>query len=237
MAPIFPGSRLGQLEWMKEHTATFIAQAGVLGLDPTKVATWVDSVSDADEEYQATLQKRADAKQGTIDTYAAIDASMKMARVFINEIKATASDSDDPDEVYARAQIPSPDAPSARTAPDAPTKLTPELRTGGAIGLKWSVTTGGSATYDVQRRSVDQTGQIGPWATIASPVAKRYIDRGGDPGARQVMYRVRVRVSSLSDDGTDGEGLASEWSQEASVYYGAAPVATPGQSTGGTTPA
>lgn len=182
-----------------------------IGLDPTEVASFEAKTAAAEAAYQAKIKAASDAKDATAAknvTFAALrrEASSDLAR-----IDAFADTAGGPG-VYPLAGIPEPKTPSERTAPDAPTDLRTTVETDGSIELTFKATTGGGATYLVQRRTTSIEGVESTYEFVGfADDEKRYTDNAVPDGIRSVGYRVAARLSS---------GPQSAWSVTRTVPFG-----------------
>ena len=125
-------------------------------------------------------------------------------------IKAFAKATGDP-SVYTKAQIPEPSDPSERTAPPQPVVKTPVQLSGGVIRVDFTVTTGGSAQYLVQRQDTRLDNTETNWFPVGTVTEKSFRDEAVPFGLRRVQYRVAAQLSS---------GPVSEWSEPASFSFG-----------------
>ncbi|MEQ8317734.1 MAG: hypothetical protein RIE77_02415 [Phycisphaerales bacterium] len=104
-----------------------------------------------------------------------------------------------------------PAQPEPRSEAAQPEDVRTRVRTDGTIEVAFTVTSGGGATYDVQRQAVLLTGEVGPWTSLATIGKKEFIDPAVPVGLRQVLYRVRTTLSN---------GVASEWSEPSVTNFG-----------------
>lgn len=128
----------------------------------------------------------------------------------IDIVEGYAKSSGDPG-VYQRAHIDPPAPPTPRSEAAQPEDVRTRVRTDGTIEVAFTVTSGGGATYDVQRQTVLLTGEVGPWTSLATIGKKEFIDPAVPVGLRQVLYRVRTTLSN---------GVASEWSEPSVTNFG-----------------
>ncbi len=121
-----------------------------------------------------------------------------------------AKDTGDPG-VYVRAHIDPPAPPTPRSDAPQPENVETDVRTDGSIMVTFDVTSGGGATYDVQRQTVLLTGEEGPWTSLATVGKKEYHDEAVPVGLRRALYRVRTTLTN---------GVASEWSVASPANFG-----------------
>ena len=157
---------------------------------------------------QAAHQASLDATALKNTAFAALraEASADLAR-----IDAFATTTADP-SVYPRAGIPAPKTPAARTAPPAPTDLRATVETDGSVSITFKATTGGGATYLVQRQTTSIEGVESPYVFLGfADDDKRFTDTAVPEGVKSVGYRVAARLSS---------GPQSGWSTTRTIPFG-----------------
>lgn len=125
-------------------------------------------------------------------------------------VEGYAKSSGDPG-VYQRAHIDPPAPPSPRSEAAQPDDVRTRVRTDGSIEVAFTVTSGGGATYDLQRRTEMLTGEESPWVSLATLGQKSFVDLEVPVGLRRVSYRVRTTLSN---------GVSSEWSVASAVNFG-----------------
>ncbi|MEQ9094798.1 MAG: hypothetical protein RIE32_00890 [Phycisphaerales bacterium] len=201
------------IDWSRIH-ADLWAGGGtppVIGLDNLEIASFEEKTAAAEAAYTAMLAARQASRDATAlkdATFAALraEASADLAR-----IDAFATTTGDPG-VYPKAGIPAPKTPSERTAPPAPTDLRTTVDTDGSITLSFKATTGGGATYLVQRRTTSTEGLESPYVFLGfAEDDKTFVDNAVPEGVRSVGYRVAARLST---------GPQSGWSVTRTVPFG-----------------
>lgn len=202
------------ISWARTHADIWSGGQGsppVIGLDPLEVASFEDKTAAAEAAYQTMLTSRQAALDATAAKDVAFAALRSEASADLARIDAYATTTNDPG-VYPLAGIPEPKSPSVRPAPGAPTDLRTGILTDGRIELTFKVSTGGGATYLVQRRITSVEGVAGDYQFLGfADDDKRYIDTTVPEGAGSVGYRVAARLST---------GLQGEWSQTATIPFG-----------------
>lgn len=201
------------IAWARTHADIWIGgqTPPVIGLDPGELASFEQKTAAAEAAYQAMQAARQASFDATAlknTTFAALraEASADLAR-----IDAFASTVGGPG-VYPLAGIPAPKTPTARTAPDAPTDLRATVGTDGSVAMSFKATTGGGATYLVQRQTTSIEGVTSPYAFLGfADDEKRFIDNAVPEGVKSVGYRVAARLSS---------GPQSAWSITRTVPFG-----------------
>lgn len=201
------------IDWSRTH-ADIWAGGGtppVIGLDSLEIDSFEEKTAAAEAAYAAMIAARQASRDATAlkdATFATLraEASADLAR-----IDAFATTTGDPG-VYPKAGIPAPKTPSERTAPPAPTDLRTTVETDGSIELSFKATTGGGATYLVQRRTTSSEGLESPYAFLGfAGDDKRFVDTSVPDGVRSVGYRVAARLST---------GPQSQWSVTRTIPFG-----------------
>ena len=202
------------LAWARTHADRWSPAHGqppMIGLDNAQRARFRDK-ADAAEAAYAAMQA---ARQRALDATAAKDAAFAILRreasADLARIDAHAATTGD-DTTYARAGVRAPKTPGQRPAPPEPTDLRTRIDTDGSIRLSFKVTTGGGASYLVQRTTTGPDGVQTPYEFLGfAEKNKTYIDRAVPIGLKSVGYRVAARLNT---------GAVSPWSVTAVVPFG-----------------
>jgi hypothetical protein len=125
-------------------------------------------------------------------------------------VEGFAKETGDP-TVYQRAHIDPPAPPAPRSEAAQPENVDTLVRTDGSILVTFEVTSGGSATFDIQRQAVLLSGEEGPWTSLDTVGKKEYLDEAVPVGLRRVLYRVRTTLTN---------GVSSEWSEPSVANFG-----------------
>lgn len=182
-----------------------------IGLDSLEIASFEAKTAAAEAAYQAKIKAASDAKDATAAKNVAFAALRAEASSDLARIDAYATTTGGPG-VYPLAGVPEPKTPAARTAPDAPTDLRTTVESNGSVTLTFKATTGGGATYLVQRQILPLEGAPLPYEFVGfADDEKRYTDNAVPDGIRAVGYRVAARLSS---------GPQSAWSVTRTVPFG-----------------
>ena len=203
----------GFIAWARTHADIWNGEGTppVIGLDASELASFEEKTAAAESAYtamQAARQASLDATALKDTTFAALraEASADLAR-----IDAFATTTGNPG-VYPLAGIPAPKTPAARTAPPAPTDLRTTVETNGSVALTFKATTGGGATYLVQRQTTSIEGVASNYEFLGfADDEKRFTDTAVPEGVKSVGYRVAARLSS---------GPQSAWSVTRTVPFG-----------------
>ncbi len=209
-----PNDDAAFIAWARTHANLWSPAQGeppAIGLDDAERARFLARCEAAEAAHASMLAARQRALDATArkDTTFAIlrrEASADVAR--IDAFAATTGD----EETYARAGVRAPKAPGARPAPPEPTDLRTRIDTDGSIRLSFKVTTGGGATYLVQRTTTGPDGVASPYFFLAyADKNKTYTDNAVPIGLKSVGYRVAARLNT---------GAVSPWSVTATVPFG-----------------
>lgn len=201
------------IAWARTHSDIWNGGQAppVIGLDPSELASFEEKTVAAESAYaamQAARQASLDATslKDTLFAELRAEASADLAR-----IDAYATTTGGPG-VYPLAGIPAPKTPAERTAPPAPTDLKATVETDGSVELSFKATTGGGATYLVQRRTTSIEGVESPYVFLGfADDDKKLTDTAVPEGVRSVGYRVAARLST---------GPQSAWSVTRTVPFG-----------------
>ncbi|MCW5756675.1 MAG: hypothetical protein KIT54_05495 [Phycisphaeraceae bacterium] len=202
------------LAWARTHADRWSPATGqppAIGLDNAQRARFRNK-ADAAEAAHSAMQA---ARQRALDATAAKDAAFAILRreasADLARIDAHAATTGD-EATHARAGVRAPKTPGQRPAPPEPTDLRTRIDTDGSIRLSFKVTTGGGASYPVQRTTTDQGGVQTPYEFLGfAEKNKTYIDRAVPIGLKSVGYRVAARLNT---------GAVSPWSVAAVVPFG-----------------
>ncbi|MFI4914991.1 MAG: hypothetical protein ACIAS6_00615 [Phycisphaerales bacterium JB060] len=209
-----PSDDAAFLAWARTHADLWSPASGqppAIGLDEAERARFLARCAAAEAAHAAMLAARRKALDATAlkdTTFAALrrEASGDLAR--IDAHAATTGD----DKTHARAGVRAPKTPSERPAPPEPRDLRTRVDTDGSIVLSFKVTTGGGATYLVQRTTTGPDGVATPYEFLGfAEKNKTYTDRAVPIGLKSVGYRVAARLNT---------GAVSPWSVPATVPFG-----------------
>lgn len=203
----------GFIAWARTHSDIWNGgqTPPVIGLDPSELASFEEKTVAAEAAYAAMQTARqasldATALKNTLFAELRAEASADLSR-----IDAFASTVGGPG-VYPLAGIPAPKTPAARTAPDAPTDLRTSVGTDGSVDLTFKATTGGGATYLVQRQTTSIEGVTSAYEFLGfADDEKRFTDNAVPDAIKSVGYRVAARIST---------GPQSPWSVTRTIPFG-----------------
>jgi hypothetical protein len=183
---IVPENTSPRIAWYRAHLAPWGEHAAELGLPAEQVALLEDKVALAAEKLAQQLAAHEAAKTATASLRDAMTQLSELGSKMIQTIRARAAN--DGQDVYFKAQIPAPAAPSPIPAPGTPTRFKVHLGQVGDIDLKWKCPNpkGSEGTmYEIKRRLGN-----GPFAIIAIVGKKRFYDDTVPAGTGSVTYRI-----------------------------------------------
>jgi len=213
MAERIPSREAERVAWARERATLWAGgQSGPpdIGVTSQQISDFTSSVSDIEDRRIARQAAATAARTATESKDNALDEMNRQISALVATIDAYALATQDPG-VYARAGLPAPKDPTERSAPPQPILKTPIQRSGGIVRLEFTVTTGGGAQYQVERRDTPLGGTPGEWTRLNTVTDKFYDDQAVPFGLLEAQYRVRAQISS---------GPASEWSEPATFSFG-----------------
>lgn len=181
-----------------------------IGLSAEQIASLGTKLTNAQDAKTSQTAAASLAKSASTGKRTAFTGLRTKLGGLIDIVEGYAKESGDPD-VYQRAHIDPPAPPTPRSEAPRPENVDTDVRTDGTIMVTFEVTSGGSATFDVQRQAVLLTGEEGPWTSLNTVGKKEYLDQAVPVGLRRVLYRVRTTLST---------GVASEWSEPSVANFG-----------------
>lgn len=217
----YPRTEAALVRWAGEHAARWGNVAGI-GLPGPLVASLAQKAAAAKLALERQREALQLARNRTTQKRAAFKAMKQDLTAAIATIDAHAAATGDA-SVYTRAAIDAPRRPRARPAPATPTGVRAGLIDRGAVEFAFEASTGGSAAFEVQRRTIGLDARAGPWGFVATVAAKRFVDADAPQGVAEVAYRCRVMLTN---------GKRSDWSEPAAVEFGVRPGVGAGAGTG-----
>jgi hypothetical protein len=201
------------LDWSRVHADLWAGgqTPPVIGLDSAALLSFEEKTAAAEAAYAAMISARQASLDATALKNATFAALRAEASADLARIDAFATTTGDP-TVYPKAGIPAPKTPSERTAPPAPSDLRTTVDTDGSVTLTFKATTGGGATYLVQRQTTSIEGLESPYLFLGfADDDKKFVDNAVPEGVKSVGYRVAARIST---------GPQSGWSVTRTVPFG-----------------
>lgn len=191
-----PRSKPETISFMETRIGTWVAEAANLGLSIPQTTDLSTAIAAASSALDAAEEARAASKAATTTYDAAYSAMRTLAGSAINTIRAFAESSADPAAVYALAQIPAPADPQPAPAPTAPTDITFELQSTGAIHLRWKAPqpAPGAEVFTSVSRKLDGASSF---TAIFDTGAREFLDDTIPPGTPSVQYVLRAKRGAL----------------------------------------
>ena len=171
-----PGGDRASLAFTEQRKAVWAAAGAAIGLAPEDTAALTQSSDEAQSALDDRTAQAALAKSSTITWRTAAKANRDLARDLVRKIRTYALQQEDPDAVYAAAQIPAPKTPGELPAPAVPTDLNVTLDSQGRAVLKFESTRYGSTTWTIERRTVTTQGTLSQW-TLAKRILRGSVPR------------------------------------------------------------
>lgn len=195
---LVPRRTIELLQFAEQYSNQWRIVAANIGLTTDQVDDLAAALTDA--------KARFDSQQKGKDSLKAFTAAAKNAESglrseisdIVKAIRAYASNSADPEQVYLLAQIPSPARPSPRPAPGTPTDFRVSLAQDGAVTLRWKCDNRGTSgvVYSVSRRS----GSAGAFTFVGVTGERSFTDDSIPASAGRVEYRVTAQRGTLSGE-------------------------------------
>lgn len=185
---VLPRARTAKIEWFEARLPAWLADPAAIGLTLAQVQSLQTRTAAARAAHDAAEQARAASQAATTDFHNETDAMERDGRALIATIKAFADTADDP-AVFARAQVPPPEAPSPLGPPGRPHSVHASLTGLGGLHLTWRAEDAAPSTgayFILQRRLDDE-----PAFTLLGAAAnKHFTDNTIPAGARRATYLV-----------------------------------------------
>lgn len=182
---IIPDKKVEQVQFCESHVSIWEAQAANLGLTAAQCAAFKNATAAAREAYDAAQAAKQAAKAAVTNQDQAISAAVASAADLIRVIKSFAELSNNPNAVYAIAQIPPPATPAPTPAPGKPTNITISLESTGAVTLSWDASNSAASSgafFNVSRKLPGQA---------------NFTPLGGTPGSSQIARRPRFTDTTI----------------------------------------
>ncbi len=194
---IVPNTKNGANAWGQAHLTPFSTPAPI-GMSAAQSTAYIAAANALNASINTANAARnvARAKFELSDsawaTFRAVSAECLAA------IKAKAESNDDPTEIYALAEIPSPALPSPAGPPTDVTDVAAHLRNDGTIQITWKGTVRNAQFFTVWRRLSTQA-----WTQIGSTAKKQFIDGTLTAGTTSATYMVRSQRGDQVSQGSE----------------------------------
>lgn len=195
----------GLINYAAAHRETWAANLGLLQLSQLEIDQLASLVDDLVAKRAASIHATEASRSATIDQNLALTRVRKLMGGLMTKIKATAKLSDDPDEIYAAADLPVPKTPTDLKAPPPPTAVKGQINSDGEVELSWknpSKDAFKGSTYFLIDRAMRLGSTMQPFHRIAAPADRKFTDTTVPPGYDGATYRVfatRNNKTSPSD--------------------------------------
>lgn len=194
---LVPRKTLEMLQFAAQYNSVWRTQPAQIGLTPAQLTALNDAYDQASANLSQQQSLKESAKAATVSARASERLLRERLADLIKSIRAFAANSDNPDAVYALAQIPPPASPAPRPAPGTPTDFRIEFSQDGLLTLRWKCDNRGSGgvVYTVERRTITGGG-LGPWSSLGVTGERRFSDDRIPPAPR-VEYRVTAQRGNV----------------------------------------
>jgi hypothetical protein len=196
--PVLPDRIQDRIAWFEQRIASWTAGPTNIGLAAAQITQLTSLIADARAAYDAAQAARTAAKNATLAMSTAVSALSTYGGDLIKTIKAFAESSQNP-EVYVKASVPPPAAPSPSGPPPAPTDVTADPNADGTITLRWKGSLANQTFYTVWRRP----GATGSFVQIGSVAKKTFVDVSAPSGQASISYFVRGQRGSAVSPTSD----------------------------------
>jgi hypothetical protein len=159
--PIIPDKKVQQVEFCESHWPIWSDSFAQLGLSSAQCLQFKALSSAARAAYDAAQVAKQAYRAAVTAQNAAIAEAVGNAADLIRVIKAFAELTDNPNAVYAIAEIPPPAVPVPAQAPGKPDNLAVNLEPTGAVTISWDSkdsSASSGAFFSVSRRLPGQAG-------------------------------------------------------------------------------
>jgi len=153
--PIVPDKKVEQLQFCEAHYPVWTTQFAAIGLTTAQATAFKTLTLAARAAYDAAQAAKQNARAAVTAQNAALDQATSDAADLIRVIKSFAELSNNPDAVYAIAQIPPPATPVPMPAPGKPSNMAVTLEPSGAVTVTWDATDSAASSgafFNVSRR-------------------------------------------------------------------------------------
>ncbi|MGD9789542.1 MAG: fibronectin type III domain-containing protein [Phycisphaerales bacterium] len=165
------------LTFCKSHADQWSGVAAGIGLSPQAALDFQTHTTEAMQAFDDKVAADDAKKAATLVSQSKIAALRTELGGLVSQIRGFATNSVDPDAVYAAAQIPAPAPREPVGPPGTPFDLRLELIQGGALKLSWKCANpanGGGTIYNIRRRSAGNPG--GTWVSAGASGTRSFTD-------------------------------------------------------------
>lgn len=183
---IMPEKISERLEWGEVHAPVFTSNAPQIGLSEPQSDDFATAVTAFRAKYDAALAARSASQAATTEMRAAMQTFLEEASECLATIKAFAENSEDPMNVYAKAEIPPPAQPSPLGPPATPTNVSGQINNIGNVELKWTASKQGGVFFSIWRKLYGTP----DWVLQATVGEKKWTDETIAAGTILAQYYV-----------------------------------------------
>ncbi|MCE2966759.1 MAG: hypothetical protein ACK55O_03705 [Phycisphaerales bacterium] len=182
------------LTFLNERSETWADNSQALNLGPQVITEFQGLLSTANVAFDAAGKARNTAKASVDAQTVALSNVRKSAANIIRQVRLTADRSATPENIYILAQLPVPQPPSPRPAPEAPTELRASLNAAtGELTVRWKARQQAEVVYFVTRATISASGTVGPAELVGTVGGKKFTDEDLPAGAAGFQYTVRAQ--------------------------------------------
>lgn len=193
---VLPSKPQDLILFAQTHVSPWQNAAVQIGLTPQQVQEIADAAAQASDGVQNAMAARTAAKVATSSQNQKVRDLRALLSIAVRNIKATAEGSDNPAEIYDKAEIPAPAPRSPTVPPNRAFDLTAALDyTSGFLTVRWKATQPRSVAgvvYQVARRIGN-----GTFFPVGATGEKKFTDFTVPAGSARVTYVVTAQRGSL----------------------------------------
>lgn len=191
------------LTWAEQRAQTWQAQPSSIGLSPSQSTLMVNAVLLARAKFADRAKAATAAQIATNEQNDAVRDARRVTSDLIRAIRGFAANSENPNDVLNRAELPLPQPAAPLPPPGKPNTVNVGITpTTGAITLSWKVTNpaGASGTSYIVRRRVGNTGEF---AFVGVTGTKKFTDSTFTAGPDSVQYTIQGQRSDVAGPVSD----------------------------------
>lgn len=186
---VVPTKDVDAVQFFESHIPVWQTNAAAIGLTAAQVTAMATAVTAARKALGDQSTAKQAAKASTTTLHTAVSAMRTMGGDLIKTIKAYAATTDN-QNVYSKAEIPPPSAPTPVPPPGQPTKFKVELTPEGAIMLSWkadNAAASSGAYFSVRRKLNTET----DFVLVGNTGGKSFVDDTITQGITGATYIVQ----------------------------------------------
>jgi hypothetical protein len=191
------------INWAEQRADAWQVDPAAVGLTPLQATAMVSAMQLARAKFAARAKAATAAEIATNEQNEAVRDARRLTSDLIRAIRGFAANSDDPNAVLNRAELPLPQPATPLPPPGKPNTINVGITpTTGAITLSWKVTNpvGASGTSYIVRRRVGSTGEFGFVGVTGN---KKFTDSTFTAGPDSVQYTIQGQRSDVAGPVSD----------------------------------